>query len=301
MSIKSKLKNTNYQRLTEIPKLFKDSFFGFLQKDGLFHGAALAYYALFALVPLLYLSVSFIGRFIGQDLMLKIIEDLLKNKVGIQDVGGLMDFIRQLNFDKGNFFLEMVSIFALLIASSAFVVCLKQSINTFFGIELHYSTKRKQFVSTLIFRLLSVVYIGVITIFIIVLYFTQTIVLSFSAYVFEDSTYFSYFISGILQHGFGIFSNVAIFTLVFKYVHDGFIKWKLAISGALVTSVMLYVGQLFIQYYLSHFFFLANGGFAGTLFIILAWVYYSSQIIFFGAKFTSSYARLIGEPIEFKE
>jgi membrane protein len=46
---------------------------------------------------------------------------------------------------------------------------------------------------------------------------------------------------------------------------------------------------------------MANGGFAGSLFIILAWVYYSSQIIFFGAKFTAVYAKRIGKPIQFQE
>lgn len=294
-------KNTKHLSLSEIPGLLKEAIVGFLQRDGLFHGAALAYYTLFAMVPLFYLSISVIGRFIGQDVMLQIISDLLQNKIGIQDVKGIMDFMKELDFEKGNFFLEFVSIIALLVASSAFVVCLKGSLNAFLGIKLHYSSKRKQVLSTLLFRILSVVYIGVITVFIILLYFLQTIVLTISSSIFENSTFFSEIFTGIVQHGFGIFSNVVIFSLVFKYVHNGFVPWKLAFGGAILTSVLLYLGQLLIQYYLFHFFFMANGGFAGSLFIILAWVYYSSQIIFFGAKFTAVYAKRIGEPIQFKE
>jgi membrane protein len=89
--------------------------------------------------------------------------------------------------------------------------------------------------------------------------------------------------------------------LVFKYVHDGIVKWRLAFRGALLTGTLLYLGQLLIKYYLFNYFFAANGGIAGTFFIILAWVYYSSQIIFYGAKFTAVYAKLIGQPIQFKK
>ena len=63
--------------------LIKNAFNGFLEEKGLHHGAALAYYALFALVPLLYLSITYVGRVIGKDVMIEIIGDVLKNKVGI--------------------------------------------------------------------------------------------------------------------------------------------------------------------------------------------------------------------------
>jgi membrane protein len=107
--------------------------------------------------------------------------------------------------------------------------------------------------------------------------------------------------SNVLQHGFAILSNFIIFTMVFKFVHNGRVQWKLAMGGALVTAIMLYIGQLLIKYYLFHFFFAASIGITGSFFVILAWVYYSSQIIFFGAKFTAEYARRINRPIQFKD
>ena len=88
-----------------------------------------------------------------------------------------------------------------------------------------------------------------------------------------------------------------IFTFIFRYVHDGIVKWRLALYGAVVTSVILYLSQLGIKYYLVNFFFAANGGIAGSLLIIMVWVFYSSLIIFLGAKFTAVYAAKIGEPI----
>jgi membrane protein len=71
-------------------------------------------------------------------------------------------------------------------------------------------------------------------------------------------------------------------------------------GGALVTTILLYIGQLLIKYYLLHYFFAKDAGIAGTLLILLTWVYYTSQIIFFGAKFTMLYAKMVGQPLQVK-
>jgi membrane protein len=285
----------------EIPGLIKEAFLEFLAEKGLFHGAALAYYTLFAMVPLFYLCIAFFGKIIGQEVMLEIISNLLRNQIGIQDVNGIMEFLSGMDFEKGNFMLEIVSMVALLIASSAFLVALKQSINEFFDLEVNYSTKRKAFLNNVLFRLISVLFVGLITVVVIVIYFSQTILLSTSSEWFPDSAFFQTIFSGIATHGLALLLNVIIFTLVFKYVHDGYVKWKLAFGGAILTSILLYGGQLLIKYYLFNYFFAAEAGIAGSMFIILAWIYYSSQIIFFGAKFTCVYAKKVGKPISFSE
>jgi len=80
-------------------------------------------------------------------------------------------------------------------------------------------------------------------------------------------------------------------------LHDGKVKWKLAFGGSMFTAILLYLGQLLINYYLTNFFFAANSGIAGTLLAILTWIFYTSQIIFLGATFTASYAKFVGKPI----
>jgi membrane protein len=286
----------------EIPSLIKETFKGFFEEKSLFHGAALAYYTVFAMVPLLYLCIVYFGKIIGQKVMLVIIEDLLRNKVGIQDVSGMMEFVSQLDFEKTNFFMEMVGIGVLLVASSAFVVCLRHSINDFFDLEINYTSKKKKLVKNIVFRAVSLGLVAFSAILVIVFYFAQTILISVSSDFFNNHHIVDIVLSNLLRHGLSIFSNALLFTMIFKYVHDGFVKWKLAFGGALVTSILLYVGQLFIKYYLFNYFFGSqSGGVAGTLFILLAFVYYSSQIIFFGAKFTAVYAKKIGKPIHFKE
>lgn len=286
---------------SEYPSLIKDTFVEFFAEQGLFHGAALAYYALFAMVPFFYLSIVYFGKLIGQEVILTIIEDSLRDRIGIQDVSGIMEFMKQFNFEKGNFFLEIISVITLMITSSAFVLGLRQSINEFYDITVNFSSRKKKMVKNIMTRLVSVAFVGASTLVIVVLYFAQAVILTLSSSIFEQLETIGWVLGVVIQHGFSILSNVIIFTMVFKYVHDGYVHWKLALRGALVTGVLLYVGQLLIKFYLFNYFFGAQGGFAGTFFIILAWVYYSSQIIFFGAKYTCVYAKKSGHPIEFKE
>ena len=94
--------------------VLKDSIVGYFSEGAFFHGAALAYYTIFAFIPIVYLSTSIFGRVVGKEQMQKIIEDLLQNQIGISDSKGIMKFLNSVNFDKPSLLLEIVSIGILL-------------------------------------------------------------------------------------------------------------------------------------------------------------------------------------------
>lgn len=279
--------------------LVQQTFADFIIEKGLFHGAALSYYTIFAMVPIIYLSIATFGAFIGQKTMIDIITRLLHEQIGIADVSGIITFLETVDFEKGNIVLRIIGIIALIISSTAIFASLKNSINTFFDIERIYDSKRTRILSNLLSRLISVGLLGFIAAVIIIAYFAQVIVISFGNKLLGDMA-ISGFMMSLLQHGVGILANCLIFGFVFKYLHDGVIRWKLAWMGSFVTAILLYLGQVLIQYYLTHFFFAKDGGIAGALLVILAYMYYSSQMIFLGAKFTAVYARAVGHPITVK-
>jgi membrane protein len=101
----------------------------------------------------------------------------------------------------------------------------------------------------------------------------------------------------ILDFSFSVLLNYIIFLLIFKFLNNGKVTWRVASMGAIVTAVLLFLGQLLIKYYLLNMFVLGTAGIAGSLFIFMAWVHYSSQIIFVGAKFTFTFSKKIGSPI----
>ena len=278
--------------------VFKDSIIGYFSEGAFFHGAALAYYTLFSFVPIVYLSTSIFGRVVGKENMQSIIIDLLQNQIGISDTKGLIDFLNSVNFDKPSLFLEIVSIGILLYGCSAFLVSLKRSINEFFDISKKKRQEENIIMDLIGFRFLSVAYLAIFAFIIILLYFLQGFIFyAFTNYLHYKNGFVDFTLE-FFQHLISIFSNILIFTIVFKYIHDGFVPIKLAIKGAFLTSVLLFLSQLLIKYYLHNYFFLGNMGIAGSLFIFLAWVHYSAQIVFFGAKFTAVLAERDGIKIK---
>jgi membrane protein len=272
----------------------KDALVQYIQEGAFFHGAALAYYTLFAFVPIVYLTTSIFGRVFGQQNMENIIVDLLKNRIGISNTDDLMGILHQVNFNRPNIFLEILSILILLYGCSAFFVSLKRSINEFFDISRKKRHEENILMDIIGFRFLSVAYLGVFALIIILFYFTQTFAFSILEHWIKTKDGFIDFSFSFLQYFISIASNIVIFLVVFKYIHDGSVPWRIAFNGATVTSIFLFLSQLVIKYYLVNYFFLGNLGIVGSLFIILAWVNYSAQIVFFGAKYTAVLAKKKG-------
>ncbi len=281
-------------------QLWKQTIIEFTSENSLFHGAALSYYTVFALVPIIYLSIVSFGKIIGQKTMVKIITGVLKDQVGIKDVGGIIDFLNQIDFEKSNVVLQTVGIFVLLISATAMLASLKQSINDFFDIERVIQNKKKKILANLLDKLIHIGLLMFFGLVIVIVYFTQTFMVSFGDRLFSGVQFVHQIATFSIQNLAPLLTNFIIFYFIFRFLHDAIVPRKIAMGGALVTTVLLYLGQLLIKYYLLHYFFAKDAGIAGTLLILLTWVYYTSQIIFFGAKFTMLYAKMVGCPLQVK-
>ena len=88
-----------------------------------------------------------------------------------------------------------------------------------------------------------------------------------------------------------------IFAVVFKVLPDARIRWKDIMAGAITTAILFMLGKFAISFYISKANVGSTFGAAGSLVILLLWVYYSSIILYFGAEFTKSYAVKYGTPI----
>ena len=155
-------------------RLWKQTVIEFASENSLFHGAALSYYTVFALVPIIYLSIVSFGKIIGQKTMVKIISGVLKDQVGIKDVQGIIDFLNQIDFEKSNVLLQTVGIIVLLVSATAMLASLKHSINDFFDIERVIEDKKKKIVQGLLDKLMHAGLLMVFGLIIVIIYFTQT-------------------------------------------------------------------------------------------------------------------------------
>jgi membrane protein len=230
--------------------------------------------------------------------MVDIIGSFLMENVGIEDISGILGFLDKIDFEKGNFLMEIIGIFFLLFSVSALFNTLRFSINEFLDLEKIFIDNKKKILSTLKSRLVSVLLLTFFGLIVILTYFAQTVLISAGTYIFKDFSEIQQLMFLILEHCMAIFSNVIIFVLIFKFLHDGKVSWKFAFKGSIFTSILLYVGQLLIKFYITHYFFARNAGLAGTILILLVWMYYSSHIIFLGAKYMKVYADLKNKPIQ---
>lgn len=278
--------------------LVKETILEFVQEKPMAHGAALAYYALLALVPLLYLSVTYLGMFLGQEEMIKMISTVVEEYIGLEDISGILGLLDKVSFDQGSTFLQVIGIIALLFSCAAIFNSMKRSLNEFYDVEVPKLGRRKMILSSIVSRLISMSFVVGATLVLLILYFIETIFLSLSNQFLTDLHMLNWVFSGVARHGIPILTNVILFTFIFKFLHNGNVLWKYALRGAVVTSGLLYLGQVLIKFYLSNYFFASGAGVAGTFLVILVWVYYSSQIIFFGAKYIFVLSRMKGVPIQ---
>ena len=204
-----------------------------------------------------------------------------------------MKIVGSYNLDKGSLVMELVGLAVILFASSGFIHSLKNSINEFFNIQKAKLKGRKAIKVNLIEKLLSFLFLAVFASIFLVIYLFHSFSFTLIHYFFNENSEFITLILHLIDHAISILLNYLIFLMLFKYLHNGIVTWKAA-------SVLLYLGQLILKYYLLNVFTLGSAGIAGSLFIFLAWVHYSSQIIFVGAKFTYTFSKRIGQPIILK-
>ncbi len=279
-------------------KAFWQALKEYVQEGAFHHGAALAYYTLFAFIPIIYLTTSIYGRIIGQQNMREIVGSILKSGLGIQDSGSILKLVESMSIDKPNFFLELASIGILLYTCSAFMISLKRSLNEFFNVSKKSRQESNLFMEIIGFRFVGVLLLAIFALVIILFYFLQIFIFSALTSWLQWNNGFVDFSLQVLQILFTLLSNILIFSLIFKYMHNAKVTWRVARNGAIATAILLYLSQWLIGYYLQHYFVMGTLGVANSIFIMLAWVHYSAQIVFFGAKYTYQIGKVYNERIQ---
>jgi membrane protein len=285
----------------EIFVILRDTFVRFFREKAFYHAASLSYFSIVALVPILYLSIASFGQIIGQEKMLDAIRYILNEQVGIEDTAGLISFLDSFDFEKGNSLMKTVGIISLIISSTALFASMKHSINDMYDVHLLPKKGRKLWIYILMERVSNFLFLTIFGLLLVLTYFGELVFVSLGNDFFGEIETISWLFESFIQQGIVILSNLILFFFVYKFIHNAFIPWKLALAGSVITTVFFYIGHLAIKYYVTHFFFAKNAGIAGTILILLVFVYYTSQLIFLGAKLIAVYAEKVGFKIQEKQ
>ncbi len=282
------------KNFSKISLVIKDVFREFSADNIVKYSASLAYYTVFSIAPLLVVITTFFGFLFGQEAMQGQIYDQLNKLVGSRAAIQIQDIIKNIHLGGNNFFATVISIIILFIGATSMFGEIQDSINKIWGLRIK---PHKVWWKLIVTRMLSFSLILSIGIIMIVSLLLNAVVAAFGKFIARFISNYSLYFIQVSDAILSFIVAAFLFSLIFKILPDAKIRWKDVLFGGFITAVFFTLGKLGIGYYLGKSNFTSVYGAAGSIIILMVWVYYSSIILYLGAEFTKVYAKLYGKNI----
>jgi membrane protein len=282
------------KKIKNIYTYLKQVFTEFAEDDILKYSASLAYYTVFSLAPVLIVIISICGVLFGKEAIQGHIYGQIKGLVGNDAAVQIQETIKNIHLTGHNIFATIISIIVLLIGATGIFGEVQDSLNKIWGLRIK---TKKTWWKLIINRLLSFSLILCIGFVMMVSLLLNALVSAFGTFLARYFSEFSVILVQLTDNVLTFIVTTFLFSLMFKVLPDAKIKWKDVLIGGLITSVFFTLGKLTIGYYLGSSNIASVYGAAGSIMIIMVWVYYSSIILYLGAEFTKVYAKLHGGKI----
>ncbi|HEY3130611.1 MAG TPA: YihY/virulence factor BrkB family protein [Acidobacteriota bacterium] len=269
--------------------LFKQAFVQWRKDNAHRIGAALAYYALFSIAPLLLLAVAIAGLMFGRQAAEGQIVAQIENVVGYDGARSIETMINSARKPAAGITATIVGIALLLLGASGVFNELQAALNRIWGVTV----PQRGLLGIIKERFLSfamVLGIGFLLLVSLVVSAAVAAAGSFLALRFPGSKYLLQMSNFVL--GFGV--STALIAMIYKILPETRIHWRDVWMGATVASILLTIGKSLIGLYLAKTGVASAYGAAGSLVVILIWVYWSAQILLYGAEFAEVYCRWHG-------
>jgi membrane protein len=281
--------------LTQLWKVLLATFSGFGSDNGLKLSASLAYYTVFSIAPLLIIVISVAGLVFGQDAATDRLYPQIAHYVGSGPALQIQDILKHLALSGKSGMAVTIGVITLLLGASSIFVEIQDSLNIIWRVK---AKPKRGWVQLLKNRFVSfslIISLGFLLL--------ATLAINIVLDALKDKIqHFIPVVTGFLLKGINLAITVIVITtlfgIIFKFLPDVKIKWKDVRSGAFFTSLLFMLGQYMISLYIQY---TAQGsayGAAGSIIVILVWIYYTSAILYIGAEFTQVYAEAIGSHIE---
>lgn len=274
--------------------ILKACFNSFLDDKVLKLSAALAYYTVFSIGPLLLIVISLCSLLYGRDAVEGHIYGTLERFTGHDTASQLQQIIKNAAIIGKGVIAAIVGGITLLIGATSVFAEMQESIDMIWDVK---PKPKKSWLKYLQNRFLSVsVIIG--------LGFLLLVSLAVSSLIDGLGDHLKHIFPGVTVIVFYIFNAIfsfliitLLFAIIFKVLPDVRIKWKDVLAGSVMTAFLFMLGKFGISFYIGKSHIGTTYGTAGALIVILLWVYYSSIILYFGAEFTKAFALVTGSKI----
>lgn len=275
-------------------EILKNSFSGFGQDNVTKLSGSLAYYTVFSMGPLLVVIISLCGIFLGREAAEGSIFTQLSGFVGHDTALQLQEMIKNASVSGKGHIAAVIGIITLLIGATTVFGDIQDSINKIWGLK---PKPKKSWLKMLQNRFLSFSVIISLGFLLLVSLGISAIIEALSNRLkaaYPDITVVVFYIINLVLT---LIITTLIFAVIFKVLPDAKIKWRDVFAGAVATAILFMLGKFGISFYIGTSKVGSTYGAAGSLVILLLWVYYSAIILYFGAEFTKAYAMKYGSEI----
>jgi membrane protein len=267
--------------------VLKGAFSGFIDDNAVKLSAALSYYTIFSIGPMLVIAMSLAGFFYGQEAVQGKLFGQIRGLLGTEAAAQVQSIIQNIQQTESGTLGTIVGGVILLIGATGIFIEIQDSINFIWSLK---AKPKRGIVKLLMNRLLSfslIISVGFLLLVSLVVNTAMDLLNERLMRMFPDTTVVLFY---ILNVAILIAVISVLFAIIFKVLPDGKIKWKDAFVGSIFTAILFILGKSAIGLYLGNSSLGVTYGTAAAVIIILTWVYYTSIILYFGAEFTKVYA-----------
>jgi membrane protein len=248
-------------------------------------GAAIAYYTVFSLAPVLILIIAVAGLAFGKAAAEGALFDQIAALVGKESAGAVQALLRSASGTASGIIATLVGLAALVLAATGVFCEVHAALNVIWKAKPATAGGLWQLVKLRLRSLALIVGIGVLLMISLVL---SAALEAFSAYLGEILPALPS-VLGTLNFLLSLVMTTALFAMIFKILPDAEVEWRDVWIGAAATAVLFTIGRHLISLYIGSSGVSSVYHAAGTLVLLLVWIYYSAQILLFGAEFAKAY------------
>jgi membrane protein len=277
-------------QLVQVGSVLKATVVEWIDDNAARVAAALAFYTLLSMAPLVVLSISIAGFVLGEDAARQQLVNEVGALVGPQAGEALNAVVASAHKSDSGVISSIIGVVVLLVGASGVFGELQYALNTIWGVKAKPNRGILAMAKERLFSFSLVVGVA----FVLLVSLIVSAVLSGMGRFMEDA------LPGgaVVWQGVNIVVSLAVvtvlFAMIYKVVPDAEIRWRDVWVGALVTAVLFSAGKYLLGLYLGTSSVASSYGAAGSVVALVVWVYYSSQLVFLGAEFTQVFARTYG-------
>ncbi len=267
----------------------------FWADDTFQEGAALAYYTVFSLPALIVLLTRGVGLVFGPDAVNGALYGQIRRFLGPEGAADVQAMVAKASTDSGLSVAAAVGLGALLVAGTGVFVSMQETLNQIWGVR---SRPARAWLKVIVDRARGLGLILAAGLLLLLGVVAQTILSTLGPLLERLLPGAGLVWLNVANHVSSLLVGTVLFGSLFKFLPDAQVRWRDVWVGAFVTAVLFALGKSLIGFYLGRSSLSSIYGAAGTVIVLLSWVFYSSQILFFGAVFTRCYAETFGQGIE---